>query len=184
MKRKFSVLLSFLLLTSCAHVLSEEYVKGAVKEIGFHQILDNINTYINNTFILGGTIIETKNTKDGSEIEVIQNPIDKYGGIVDKDYSEGRFILMTSRHLDPLIYKRGRSITFAGKLTGIRKELIGEREYNYPTFEAKEIYIWKKEKFYPYYPGAFDPFYYNYYYYPYPYYWYEPTWYRPRYPWP
>ncbi|MBI5641377.1 MAG: Slp family lipoprotein [Nitrospirae bacterium] len=174
MKRYILLIILLASLPSCAHVLSQEYVQSAVKEVGYGQIQKNPLNYQGTMFILGGTIVETINTADGAEIEVIQNPIDRYGDIIDRDISEGRFIVTTSRHLDPLIFKKGRMLTLAGKLVGSRKGMLGDIEYNYPLFDLKESYLWKKEKLYQ--PYMYDTFFYPY---TYPYYWYDPYWHRP-----
>lgn len=176
MKRYAVLILVLVALASCAHVLSKEYVMSATTGVSFRQILDNTDAFKGKSFILGGTIIDTKNTKEGSEIEVLQNPIDKYGYITDPDITEGRYFIVTPNHLDPIIYKKGRSITFAGKLVGSRKEAVGEMEFHYPVFEAEQIYLWKEYKAYPYPYPYYDPFYY-----PYPYYYYSPFWYRAYY---
>lgn len=128
------VTMSFLLMISCASVISQQYVEIAVKNVSFSQVLEAPDKYRNATFIFGGTIVETENTKEGAEIEVIQNPIDKYGEIIDKDVSEGRFIIMSPGHLDPLIYRRNWSITMAGKLMGARDVMSGERKKTYLLF--------------------------------------------------
>jgi len=179
MKRFFIIVILAVFLTSCAHVISKEIAEKSLKDISFNTIRNNTDAYINNTFILGGTIVETKNTKEGTEIEVVQAPVDRYGYLLDRDVSEGRFIIITSKYLDPAIYKDGRSITFAGRLIESRKKLLGELEYNYPVFEAKEIFLWKEERFYQMYPYMYDPYYYPNYYYTYPYYWHSPFIYRP-----
>ncbi len=179
MKRYFIFIILSVFLMSCAHVISKEAVERAAKDIPFNTIRNNTDAYINKTFILGGTIVETKNTKEGTEIEVVQVPVDRYGYLIDRDMSEGRFIIITSRHLDPAIYRNERSITFAGRLTGSRKKILGELEYDYPVFEAKEIFLWKEERFYQPYPYMYDPYYYPYLYYTYPYYWHNPFIYRP-----
>jgi outer membrane lipoprotein len=171
MKRLFFYCLIVLLVGSCSYAISERYRERAMREISFSQIQKNPDAYLNEIFILGGTIVETKNTKEGTEIEVLQNPIDSYGGIEDRDVSQGRFILLSSRHLDPLIYKNGRTITVAGKLVGSRTQKLGETEYRYPVIDAEEIHLWKEEIYGPPY-YYYDPFYY---YYPYPY-WYDPFW--------
>ena len=165
------------LMGSCSYAISERYRERATREIGFSHIQKNPDAYVNEIFILGGTIIETKNTDEGTEIEILQNPVDRYGRIEDRDASQGRFILLSSRHLDPMIYKNGRTITVAGKLVGSRKQELGETVYTYPLIEAEEIHLWKEESYGP--PYYYDPFYY----YPYPY-WYDPFWRRPYfYPW-
>ena len=137
----------------------------------------NTDAYINGLFIFGGTIVETKITGKGTEIEVLQNPLDRLGNVTDSDISEGRFIIRTEKYLDPLIYRKEREITVAGVLTGTRKRLLGEIEYSYPVFAAEEIYLFKQVRYYPYpylYPYGYDEFYYPPFYYPY-----NPFWYRP-----
>jgi outer membrane lipoprotein len=172
MKRIFILFAAVLMLSSCAHAISEQYRETARKGISFSQILKDPDTYMNGVFIFGGTIVQTTHTKEGSEIEVIENPLDRYGDISDKDISEGRLILVTSRQLDPLIYKDGRTITFAGKLIGTREKMLAGTQYRYPVFEAKELHLWKPAMhYYTPYPWWYDPFYYPY--------WYGPPFYRP-----
>ncbi len=181
MKRYFAFLLLLLLLTSCAHVLSKEYVQSATTGVSFRQITENPAAYIGKSFILGGTVVRTTDTKKGSDIEVVENPIDKYGNIIDPDTSEGRYFIETTVHLDPIIYRKGRHLTFAGKLTGSKKKMLGETEYQYPVFQAEQIYLWTRISNYP------PPYYYYYdpFFAPYPYYFYDPFWYGPHYyPWP
>jgi outer membrane lipoprotein len=113
------------LLSACAHAISEQYRQAATQGVGFSQIFKDPDTYINGIFIFGGTIVDTTNTKEGSEIEVIQNPLNRYGEIADRDVSAGRLILITSRRLDPLIYKGGRTLTFAGNSSAQGKNRLG-----------------------------------------------------------
>jgi outer membrane lipoprotein len=170
----------FILLASCAHVITKENREIAFKDFSFREILINTDNYINNVFILGGIIAKTTNTEKGTEIELVQSPIGRYGSIIDNDISEGRFLAKTSKHLDPLIYRNGREITIAGKLLGSKKKSLGDLEYNYPLFEVKEIYLWKEKRYYQSYsydPFFFYPFYP--YYYRYPYYRHDPFWQRP-----
>jgi outer membrane lipoprotein len=181
MKRYAFLLILAILLTSCAHVLSKKYVESATTGVSFRLIEENPDAYINKTFILGGTIAGTTDTKNGSEVVVAETPVDKYGNITDPDISEGRYLIETVRHLDPLIYRKGRHITFAGKLIGSKKEMLGEMEYRYPVFQAEQIYLWRTIRRYPPpYPYYYDPFFA-----PYPYYFYDPFWHGPYYnPWP
>ena len=166
---KYYIFICFLSLSilSCAHVISREYRNTAVKDLPFNQLLRNTNSYLDKMFIFGGLIVETKLTDQGTEIEVVQIPLDGFGNITDRDVSEGRFIITTTKYLDPFIYRQDRNITVAGVLTGSRKKLIGEIEYTYPVFDAREIYLFKEEKSFPYpYPYWYDPFYYPPFYYP------------------
>jgi outer membrane lipoprotein len=169
MKHIFICILLSLSVSSCAHVISREYRNASVKDLPFSQLIANPNTYLDNMFIFGGFIAETKMTGNGTEIEVMQSPLDRFGNVKDADVSEGRFILITSRNLDPLIYRQGREIAMAGILTGSRKKMLGDIEYTYPVFEAKEIQLWKEEEYCPYtdmYPCWYGPSYYRSLYYP------------------
>ncbi|MEW6107679.1 MAG: Slp family lipoprotein [Nitrospirota bacterium] len=182
MKRYLMACMILVFITSCSYVISRETREIAVKDVPFKNILDNPDAYINNIFIMGGIIARTTNTDEGTEIEIVQTPVDRLGNIIDRDISEGRFIVTIRKQLDPLIYSAGRDITLAGKLTGSRRALLGTREYNYPVFEVKEMYLWKKERYlYQHvYPYWYDP-----YYHPYIYYWHDPLWRRPYiYPYP
>lgn len=170
-----------LMLSSCAHVISKQHRDMVSQDITFSALRNNPEAYINRTFILGGTIAKTTNTKTGTEIEVVQNPLDRYGYVTDKDRSEGRFLVVTAKQLDPLIYKEGRYITIAGKLAGSSTRLIGNIEFKYPLLEALELYLWKEDRDYRHY--YYDPYFSPYYS---PYWWYDPFWHRPywrSYPW-
>jgi len=170
MKRFIILCLLSVSIFSCAHVILREHRNAAVKDVPFNLLIRNTDAYVGEMFIFGGIIAETKITRQGAEIEIVQSPLDRFGNIIDRDVSEGRFITTTAKYLDPLIYRKGRDVTVAGILLGSRKQLFGEIEYTFPVFDAKEIYLWKEEKYYPYpylYPYWYDPFYYPPFYYPY-----------------
>ena len=156
--KNFSItrILSSLIL-SRAHVISKEHRDAAATDLQFKQLIKNTDAYLNNMFIFGGIIAETKITIKGTEIEIVQSPLDRTGTIKDRDVSEDRFIITTTKYLDPLIYRQGRDITVAGLLIGSKKGLIGEIEYKYPVFDAREIYLFKEETSYPY-PYWYDSF--------------------------
>ena len=171
MKHYILICLLSLSVLSCVHVISRESRSTAVKDLPFSRLIRNTNAYLDKMFIFGGLIAETKLTGQGTEIEVVQSPLDRFGNIIDEDVSEGRFILRTASNLDPIIYRQGRFIAMAGTLTGSRKKMLGDIEYTYPVFDTKEIYLWKEEEYYLYpdmYPYWYGPFYYpSFYYSPY-----------------
>lgn len=156
-------LLLVMMLSSCAHVISSDNVTASVKGVGLNQLAKEPESYLNNIFIFGGTIAGTTFTKDDpkmvTEIEVVQNPIDKYGAISDRDTSQGRFIVAVSTGLDPMIYHPGRLITVAGRLTGKREKTIGQATMVYPVFQAVEFYLWREDRFYPPLPIIYRPYY-------------------------
>jgi outer membrane lipoprotein len=164
--------ITVLLFAGCAPVISSEYLQKA-SEIGFDQVRDNPEANINSILILGGTIARTENTAGGTEIEVVQHPVSHYGDIIDRDVTQGRFLLQTSKQLDPLIFRRGRLMTIAGELIGTRTRPLHGKEYRYPLLEAREIHLWKRHRQLPT-PYIYSPAYYPPYYYEYQRYWYDP----------
>jgi outer membrane lipoprotein len=160
------ILLGSLFLLSCAHVISKETREVAVRDVSFRVARMNTEKYTGSVFIWGGFIANIKRVEEGTLMEVVQNPIDRYGIITDTDVSGGRFLAMYKGELDPLIYERGRLITIAGELTGTKK-LKQNGDYAYPVLEVREVHLWKEEQ-------AYYPYYQDRYYYP-PYF--------PHYPW-
>lgn len=149
------------MLLSCAHVISKEARQGALTDVSLKSVTADIEKYKGQTFIFGGFIVKTKSTDEGTWMEIVQNPTNRYGHIVDTDESEGRFLILYKGHLDTLIYEKGRLITVAGTLTGTKEASIDDMKYIYPVFEVKEIYLWKEDVLYSaypsYYPSYWDP---------------------------
>jgi outer membrane lipoprotein len=174
MQRYLVMVFLLSLLPSCAHVISRENLDTSLTDIPFSEVRMHAGEYMDRKFIFGGVIAETLNTREGSQIEVVQSPLDRWGNVISRDISEGRFIVTTKAHLDPLIFRAGREITISGVLTGTQEKTLGGTEYTYLIFEAKEVHLRPYEiSYYPY-PYWWEPVYD-----PYPYYWYSPYRYRP-----
>ncbi|MCF6154649.1 MAG: hypothetical protein E3K36_05235 [Candidatus Brocadia sp.] len=145
-----SMLIVFLLLISgCAPVISKQVRDQARPDIAFEEVLSEPEQYKDRMIILGGIIIETKNTKEGTFLEVLQCPVGYRGKPKNVDETGGRFLALDSRYLDGDVFAKGRSVTIAGEIQGKRTLPLGEIEYNYPLIYVKEIYLWPVEKNYP-----------------------------------
>lgn len=161
------IILLALILPSCAHVISESIRAEALQGVSFLEIARDPEKFTGKMVILGGEIIASRNLKEGTEIEILQKPLDRNGKPTEADISEGRFLILHPGYLDTAIYSRGRSITVAGIIKGKKTLPLGEIEYTYPVLEPKELHLWEKkvEKYYIYY----EPLWYPYWYWPYPY---------------
>ncbi|RJQ16124.1 MAG: hypothetical protein C4560_10230 [Nitrospiraceae bacterium] len=164
---------------SCAPVLNEDLMKRGIYNFRLSEIKQNPESNTGRLFILGGIIVKTTVTKEGSLIEAIYAPVDSLGYLRGYETSAGRYLAIYrgKELLDPLIYSEKREITIAGEFIGTRKGHIEEMEYVYPLFEIKDIYLWQEYMGADYYPS----------YSPYPYYpppYYTPYYYRhnPYYP--
>jgi outer membrane lipoprotein len=154
MKKLFPIIPLSLILFSCAPVLRYELMSSGIRDLRLSEIKENPVQYRGKLFILGGIIVNTTVTKEGSLVEAIYVPVDFRGYLESVKISNGRFlaIFRSKELLDPLIFREKRKITIAGVFIEARTGKIGEMEYIYPLFEIKEVYLWEEEKewYYPY----------------------------------
>jgi outer membrane lipoprotein len=158
--------LFLLFLWGCAYPISKELRQEAKGSPTFAMVLQDPTAYTGSVVIWGGSIIQTLNAKEGTEILVLEAPLGYEGMPEGTRYSQGRFIAKTPKYLDPEIYKPGRRITIAGEIVGKEIRPLGKTEYAYPVAVIKEIHLWGRHRVYVY---------------PSPYYWYGPGWWGP---WP
>ncbi|MBI5026797.1 MAG: Slp/YeaY family lipoprotein [Nitrospirae bacterium] len=182
MKIILIIIVVLLLFSGCAHVVSDEALKMVDTEISFKELLRDPEAYRGRVVLLGGVIIQTKNTKEGTIIVVLQKALDRWGRPIEEDVSAGRFLILYPGYLDPFIYSDGKEITVVGEVSGKKTMPLGEIEYVYPVISPKEMYLRKPfyRELYPYPPYWYDPYWYPYRYGPY---WYSPP-YRPYPPYP
>jgi outer membrane lipoprotein len=180
---KRSLLIAALLaLAACSPVLNMDLMKEGARKFDPRHLIETPEVFKDRLFVFGGVIVETKLLEEGSQIEALFVPVDRYGNLSGEAPYQGRFLAVYPRSrgmLDPLIYKKGRQITVAADFLEVRKGKIDEMEVVYPVFEIRQVYLWEEYQNYPYYywPG-YSGYYYPYYY-PYPYYRpyvYDPWW--------
>jgi outer membrane lipoprotein len=139
--KKIPVLL-LLVLTGCAHIMSQEVLQEADRDISFQMILENPDAYVGKMLLLGGDIIETQPFPNKTLITILQRPLGFRDRPLSGDESRGRFIVETSGFLDPAIYRAGREITVAGTLVAEEVRPLGKMNYTYPVLQSREIYLW------------------------------------------
>lgn len=158
-----------LIVSGCASPISENLRKEAMPRESFSLVFENPDHFQDNTVVWGGSIIRTITDKDGSQVYILQTTL----GFRDKpestDTSQGRFIAITDRHLDPLVYAKGRLITVAGQVAG-KKTVVHKKSggsYTYPVVRAEQLYLWPKREaptpyigpyYAPYWWDGYDPF--------------------------
>lgn len=136
--------LALVLMTGCAHVISTDMRQQAREDLSFPMVLENPTRNIGDTMILGGVVIESLNREEGTELLILETPLDSQGMPADEVFSRGRFIAKTSRYLDPEIYTRGRKVTLAGEILGKETRPLGETHYGYPVIQVRELHLWRE----------------------------------------
>lgn len=169
-RKRFHFLPLFFLLflvPGCAHVISKNMRDAVDPALTFGEVFKNPDAYKGKLVLWGGEIIQTVALKDGrTEVEVFQRPLGGRGEPGETARSEGRFLVLADKYLDPYLFRRGRRITVAGEVLGEKKKPLDQMEYRYPLISSRELYLWG-----------------DYYYRPYPYYYYYPWWYHRPWGW-
>lgn len=91
----------------------------------------------------GGVVASVDNQQDRTVLDIVYYPLRAYGRPILRKESIGRFRVYVNGFLDPMVYQKGRSMTFTGKLTGSETGLVGEHNYVYPTLEASGYFLWE-----------------------------------------
>lgn len=151
----FSLLPGLFMLLACAESLHQVQrdadllglPPGLEQEIdstvSFADLKNSPSEYIGRTVMIGGTVIKGKRTQAGTELEVLQRPIEKEGGLTeDRLKSEGRFLAVQETFLDPASLPEGTPITVIGVVKGETTRQLDESDYTYPILEIKHIIDW------------------------------------------
>jgi outer membrane lipoprotein len=157
----FALIALLAVLTGCAP-MSQDIRRQADESAPFLEIQKNPDKFMGTVVIWGGVIIETTNLKESTAIKVMRTALDIQERPTNLDSSDGRFIILAGRFLDPDIFKKGRQVTVGGEIAGKETQPIGEIQYIYPVVQAKELKLWEQPVPYP--PYYYDPWYWG----PYP----------------
>jgi outer membrane lipoprotein len=159
---RISLLFAVLILgVSCAPVLRTDLMTAGTRNFSFRDILVNPQLYENRLFILGGIVVNTTLTDQGSLVESLYVPVDSLGYLKPVYGPVQRSIALFPRELgvlDPMIYRKDRQITFAGTFMGIREGKIDTMSYTYPEFRIEQIYLWEEQPRVYYAPYRWDPY--------------------------
>jgi outer membrane lipoprotein len=143
------IVATLLICTACAPVISPEVRAGVDPQLSFTDIAANPEAHVGKMVLLAGTIIEAKNLREGTRLEVLQFPATRRGRPQVGEPSGGRFLVIAPGYLETEVYRPGRAITVAGRITGVREFPVGETVYPYPLLEPQELHLWAEGSQYP-----------------------------------
>jgi outer membrane lipoprotein len=129
-------------LAGCSPPFPRELLGKVEKNVPFTALQKGPEKYAGKLLLLGGMIVDTKNLKEGTRIEVLQKPLDGEGRPEQTDETGGRFLILTQQFLDSAVFHRGRSITVVGEVVAPQVLLLGEVEYRYPVLAARSMHLW------------------------------------------
>jgi len=137
-----------MLVGGCVIVPEQIKVSDDESLISFESIINGSKTGQGEKARWGGEIVSVDNKKEYSEIEILQYPSNQYGKPRTSRDSAGRFKVQVSGFIDPLVFEKGRLITFLGELGVPAEGIIGEQAYIYPVLIANGYYMWKETEEY------------------------------------
>jgi len=139
--------------SGCVYPISKKIRLEAKSNLTIPMVQKDPAAFAGSTVIWGGIILNTANRPDGSDLAILEMPLDVFGMPQGAEYTRGRFIARSPDFLDPAIYRRGRKITLAGAVAGIVKRPLGKTEYAYPVVTIKELHLWPTD--HPVYPPPY-----------------------------
>jgi outer membrane lipoprotein len=104
----------------------------------------NPEAYRGKVLLVAGTIIEAKNLREGTRLEILQYPTNSRGRPQTDQPSGGRCLILAPDYLETAVYRPGRTVTVAGEVVGQRELPLGEATYRYPALVPRELYLWQE----------------------------------------
>lgn len=141
MTLKVTIFLLITVLSGCAS-LPEFDVTHVVSSLTPESVVANTSSSKGKVILWGGTILDTRNLKDFTQIEVLAYPLDSNHQPIQKSKPQGRFIIKHSGFLEPATYIQGREVTVLGTIVDTQNAKIGESSYQYPVIHSKQLELW------------------------------------------
>ncbi|NOQ76658.1 MAG: Slp family lipoprotein [Methylococcaceae bacterium] len=142
-------------------------IKAApAQDIQLKQVVSHVTEYIGKPVRWGGQIVEVDNDDNYSTLQIVQFPLNSFGRPIVTKSSQGRFLGQSSQFFDPVVYKEGSLITFAGSIHSEVTRIVDEKSLILPVITITESHLWSSRQRYDNYYGEIGyPYYFRYGYY-------------------
>jgi outer membrane lipoprotein len=138
-----AIVLCFAFLAAgCAPSISQQTRNQITYTGSFTSLQADPEGHAGEIIMLGGRILSTSTSAEGSEIMVLQTRLGFNHRPKPADQSEGRFLAVSDEFLDPALYRKGVWITLAGKVVGSSLRPIDDVQYRFPQIDVMEIRLW------------------------------------------
>ena len=93
----------------------------------------------------GGLILDARNLKDGTQLEVLAFPLLDNGRPARAAAPLGRFVLIQKGYLETLDFAPGRWLTVVGPVGGVLEGRLGEVAATYPVVSPEQRGLWPQD---------------------------------------
>jgi len=139
--RKFLTLIPLSLLMSCAS--TPDFDTTQVNQTLTPQsVIAEPDLSHGKIALWGGTILDTKNLEDSTQIEILAYPLSTSHKPLQENKPLGRFIIQYKGYLEAATYAQGRLITVLGGIGDNQSGKVGESTYIYPVINAQQLHLW------------------------------------------
>jgi outer membrane lipoprotein len=135
----------FVFMAGCSgvQVVPKDMEDRVNRDISFVQLLENPLSYKGQILVVGGEILSAKRLKRGTQIEVLQLPLNRNMQPVESlQKSKGRFMALQEKFLDPATLPLGTRVTVVGEVSGMVILPLDETAYDFPTLVIKSLTVW------------------------------------------
>ncbi|HWT17161.1 MAG TPA: Slp family lipoprotein [Patescibacteria group bacterium] len=94
--------------------------------------------------IWGGMIVGVRDHGDGSDIEVLAQPLDRRQRPLTQAPTQGRFVVRVAERLTRFDAPEGRYLTVRGRVVGAAEGRIGNAPYRFPILVDARWALWKQ----------------------------------------
>ena len=143
------VVLAMLLLAGCSStsIIPEPLESQIDKSVTFSQLLESPDSYRGKVLVLGGEVLKAKAMNGGTQLEILQLPLDDdQGPVAERTASKGRFLAWQKDFLDPATIADGTRVTIVGEVTGAVLDKMDEADYRYPSLEIQHLHRWEARR--------------------------------------
>ncbi|MCW4345986.1 MAG: Slp family lipoprotein [Candidatus Thiodiazotropha endolucinida] len=141
--RWFFILITAAILHACS---SKQVIPAADRSITPLKAASSQPSDSSNLLQWGGVIIETRNLRETTEIQILAYPLDEDGHPDTDANTIGRFIAQQPGYLETVEYAVGRLVTATGKLSEVRQGQVADSPYPFPILDCDEITLWPERK--------------------------------------
>ena len=139
-----------ILLVGCSsqRIVPESMEPLVDRTVSFHDVLASPESYKGRVLVLGGEVLNAKRLRDGTQIELLQLPLeDGERPSHDRQQSQGRFLAIQPEFLDPATMTQGTRVTIVGEFSGAKTDHLDDEEYRYPTLIVKHLHVWRVQPY-------------------------------------
>ena len=137
---RFYFLVVFIMLSACAS--TPEFDTSQVdRSLTPQSVVAEAEISRGKTMLWGGTILDTRNLKKNTQIEVLAYPLDSSNRPLLESKPHGRFIIEHVGYLEATTYVQGRNLTVLGTISGSQSGNVGEASYTYPVVSDSQIHL-------------------------------------------